>query len=232
MRATIHYIENRFREFNELMFEGKLPKLPIELSDSKTFLGLCVCQKRRSITGKTELYNFRLRFNTRIDLSEEELEDTIIHEMIHYYIGYNKMKDSSAHGTIFKQIMNEINQNYGRHISISHKGTKEQKEQAYGNKKRWHAVAVVSFTNGKTGVKVLPRIAPRIINYYNVVGSNSNVSDIKLYMCNDPFFNRYPNSSAFTVIYVSHEEIMSHLAEAEQMMCDGKALTLSKTNRK
>lgn len=224
MRATIPYIEKKFEEFNQTMFEGKLPKLPIELSDAKTFLGMCVYQKRRLLSGKTELYNFRLRINTRIDLSEEELEDTIIHEMIHYYIGINKLKDTSSHGAIFRQIMNAINENYGRHLTIRHNGTEEQKEQAYGTKKRWHVVAIVSFTDGKTGVKVLPRIAPRIISYYVNVGSNSRVSEIKLFMSNDPFFNRFPNSSAFTVIFIDRNEVMSHLQYAEQMRCDGKTI--------
>ena len=39
MKATIPYIERKFEEFNQQMFAGKLPKLPIELSDAKTFLG-------------------------------------------------------------------------------------------------------------------------------------------------------------------------------------------------
>lgn len=68
--------------------------------------------------------------NTRIELSEDEIEDTIIHEMIHYYIGYNQLEDTSAHGAIFQQVMNAINEKYGRHLSISHKSSKSQKEQA------------------------------------------------------------------------------------------------------
>lgn len=40
MKATIPYVEKRFEEFNQLMFDGQLPKLPIELSNAKTFLGL------------------------------------------------------------------------------------------------------------------------------------------------------------------------------------------------
>lgn len=39
MIATIPYVENKFEEYNQQMFAGQLPKLPIELSDAKTFLG-------------------------------------------------------------------------------------------------------------------------------------------------------------------------------------------------
>ena len=45
--------------------------------------------------------------NTRVDLPEREVEDTIIYEMIHYHIGYNWLEDASAHGPLFLSIMNE-----------------------------------------------------------------------------------------------------------------------------
>jgi len=83
VKATIPYIEQKFEEFNR-KFGGKLPKIPVELSDAKTFLGQYVYKKRRKPFGKTELYEFRLRINTRVDLPEREVEDTIIHEMIHF----------------------------------------------------------------------------------------------------------------------------------------------------
>lgn len=219
MKATIPYVEKRFEEFNQLMFDGKLPKLPIELSDAKTFLGLCVYKKRRTILGRTECYDFKLRISTRIDLVEAEVEDIIIHEMIHYYIGYNNLKDSSAHGRVFRHIMNTINEKFGRHIKISHKLTKEEKEQLYDTKRRWRVVAYVTFKDGRTGVKVLPRIMPRIANYYNAVSRESSVESIELYMTNNPFFNRYPSSSAFRVHYIDKAEADKHLQGAEKMGC-------------
>lgn len=219
MKATIPYVEKKFEEFNQLMFDGKLPKLPIELSDAKTFLGLCVYKKRRTILGRTECYDFKLRISTRIDLVEAEVEDIIIHEMIHYYIGYNNLKDSSAHGRVFRHIMNTINEKFGRHIKISHKLTKEEKEQLYDTKRRWRVVAYVTFNDGRTGVKVLPRIMPRIANYYNAVSRESSVESIELYMTNNPYFNRYPSSSAFRVHYIDKAEADKHLQGAEKMGC-------------
>ena len=219
MKATIPYVEKKFEEFNQLMFDGKLPKLPIELSDAKTFLGLCVYKKRRTILGRTECYDFKLRISTRIDLVEAEVEDIIIHEMIHYYIGYNNLKDSSAHGRVFRHIMNTINEKFGRHIKISHKLTKEEKEQLYDTKRRWRVVAYVTFNDGRTGIKVLPRIMPRIANYYNAVSRESSVESIELYLTNNPFFNRYPSSSAFRVHYIDKAEADKHLQGAEKMGC-------------
>ena len=224
MKATIPYIEQKFEEFNQLCFAGRLPKLSIELSDAKTFLGVCVYKKRKNKEGKTEYYDFRLRINTRIDLPEQEVEDTIIHEMIHYFIGVNNLEDTSAHGPVFQHLMNTINEKYGRNITISHKGSAEENEQAYDTKQHWHVVAVVSFKNGKIGIKVLPRVIQQILKYYNGVIKARGVVGIKLYMSNDIYFNRFPNSAALNVQYVEPDDLEEHLKDAEVVECNGKEI--------
>ena len=52
MEITIPYIKHKFEEFNQQMFAGKLPMLPIKLSDAKTFLGVCTYKKRIGKDGK------------------------------------------------------------------------------------------------------------------------------------------------------------------------------------
>ena len=221
MKATIPYIEKKFEEFNRLMFDDRLPKLPVELSDAKTFLGVCVYKKRRTLLGKTVCYDFKLRINTRIDLDEAEVEDIIIHEMIHYYIGYHGIVDTSAHGRVFREMMKGINERFGRHIKVSHRPTQEQKEQLCGNRRRLRMVAFVVFKDGRTGIKVLPRIAEKVANYYNVMGRESCIERIEMYMTDDVFFNRYPSSSALRVHYIDRAEAERHLAGAERWVCDG-----------
>ena len=170
MIPTIAYIEKKFVEFNQQMFAGKLPRIPILLSDAKSFLGKCTYKKRiNKKTGKKENYDFKLRINTRADLPEREIEDTIIHEMIHYYIAYHQLEDASTHGPLFRQIMNTINQRFGRNLTISFKGTQGQNEQLEDKQSHYHVIAVVTFHNGKIGIKVLPRIVQRILYYYNNV---------------------------------------------------------------
>lgn len=216
--------EQKFAEFNALIFQGKLPQIPIYMSNAKGFLGKFVFSRKRSWLMGEKISDLHLRINTRYDMSERELEDTIIHEMIHYYIGINQLNDTSAHGQIFRRIMDDINVKYGRHLTITHKVTKEQREQAYDKRQRWHVVAVVEFKDGKTGLKVLPRIVPRILNYYNNIGAHDRVSDIKLYMSNDIFFNRFPNSGALNATYVDAKELQEHLSDAKKLLCDGKQI--------
>ena len=222
MQITIPYIQEKFREFNRQMFGDELPMLPIRLSNAKTFMGQCSFKKRRNWYGKTENYDFVLRINTRIDLPERELEDIIIHEMIHYYIGYKQLRDTSSHGQLFRQMMAEINQRFGRHIAISHKLTKEQKEQAHSARKTWHAVAVVRFTDGRVGVKVLPRIVQRIAHYYKSVLAAKQVAGIELFMSNDIFFNQFPCSSALNYCKHDEAEVREHLKDAHRIECDGE----------
>lgn len=217
MRATVPYVEKRFNQFNKDIFAGELPMLPIELSNAKSFLGVCVFKVRRFPFGKTENYDFRLKINGRVDFPERELEDIIIHEMIHYYIGVKQIKDTSPHGKLFRTMMALINQRFGRNIRISHHLTHEQKEASYGTKRRWHVVAAVSFIDGRCGVKVLPRIASKIVHYYKAVTSVDMVTDVQLYISDDIYFNRYPTSAALKVIYVDREELFEHLHDAQKI---------------
>lgn len=213
MKPTIEYIEIKFGEFNHLIFDDKLPMLPIQLSNAKTFLGMLVYKKRRKLFGRIEKYDFRLRISTRMDLPEAEVEDTIIHEMIHYYIDYNGIKDTSAHGQVFRQMMSDINTRFGRHITITHKSTPEQRQQLVDTRKRWHVIAVVKFHDGRTGIKVLPRIRQRIVRYRNLILTSKEVCGVELYMSNDPYFNAYPVSSALKVHIAEPSEFESHLLD-------------------
>ncbi|MDO4959074.1 MAG: SprT-like domain-containing protein [Prevotellaceae bacterium] len=213
MKPTIEYIEKKFGEFNHLIFDDRLPLLPIQLSNAKSFLGMLVYKKRRKPFGRVEKYDFRLRISTRMDLPEAEVEDTIIHEMIHYYIDFNGIKDTSAHGQVFRQMMSDINTRFGRHITITHKSTPEQRQQLVDTRKRWHVVAVVKFHDGRTGIKILPRIRQRIITYRNLILTSKEIKDVELYMSNDPYFNAYPVSSALKVHIVEPIEFESHLLD-------------------
>lgn len=47
MIPTIDYIERKFQEYNELMFEGKLKPLPFKLSSARSFLGQVRCIRKK-----------------------------------------------------------------------------------------------------------------------------------------------------------------------------------------
>ncbi|MBR6117857.1 MAG: SprT-like domain-containing protein [Paludibacteraceae bacterium] len=124
MIPTVDYIQSCFDEYNVLFFNGTLPPIPIKLSNARTFLGKVTFVKRRKwLFGEWVYSNFKLRINTRFDLPEELIQDTILHEMIHYYIAVNHLRDTSTHGQLFRREMKRINEQGNRHITISYRLT-------------------------------------------------------------------------------------------------------------
>ena len=135
MIPTVPYIQSCFGEFNARFFSGALPPVPIKLSHARTFLGKLTFTKHRSwLFGPTRYENFVLRINARIDLPEDLIEDTILHEMIHYYIAVNQLRDTSAHGRLFRREMKRINAEGNRHITISYRLSKDQLLELYPEK--------------------------------------------------------------------------------------------------
>lgn len=224
MKAEINFLQGKFNEFNTLIFGGALPTIPIELTESKSFLAICVFKRKRKLGGGYTYSNFRLRFNIRLDLPQNVLEDTLIHEMIHYYIGLNHIADTSSHGRVFRDIMTRINTTFGREITIRQRSTPEQHEQFIDKKPRWHVVAVLKFRDGQMAVKVLPRVIERIVAFYNGFIADARVKTIDLYLCCNPYFNRYPCSSALKAAFADAEVINTHLKGAHTLKCDGKTI--------
>ena len=50
--------------------------------------------------------------------TEKQYDETLIHEMIHYYIKYKHIEDTDSHGIEFKKIMNRINSMSDFNITI------------------------------------------------------------------------------------------------------------------
>ena len=165
MRASIPYIEQKFKEYNQLIFGNHLPDIPIRLSRATTFVGKYQHRTRRTPLGRIEPYDFYLRFSVLFDLTPEELDDVIIHEMIHYHIAYHRLHDTAPHGLIFCKMMNDINQTFGRNISISHKLSPEKVSAVKQLRQTVHVIAALRLATGGAGVKVLPRSRPRIEAY-------------------------------------------------------------------
>lgn len=214
MIATEEFVRRRFAEFNAMMFGGRLPELPIELMSTKTLLGQCTSQIKRLPDGRKQHSAFRLRISTYFDLPESVIEDTIIHEMIHYFIALNGLVDSSPHGDIFKALMHSINTNFGRSITISHRGDAPTGAAAATTRRTLHVVAVVKLSSGKTGFKVLPHTDQSIIKYYTAARKAPDVRDVKFYISDNPYFGRFPSSAALKVHIVDPKLLEDALADA------------------
>lgn len=211
MNPTVEYLEKKFCAFNDLCFDGSLPKIPIELTTSKRFLGRFMYKIRRFTH---RYYDVKIKINRRLDCEESLLEDTLIHEMIHYYIFVNKIKDSSAHGRYFVDIMNSINEKYNRNITISHKSSESFAEQLAGTKKKMRVIAIVTFADSRTGLKVLPDDESKVQLFKRRLKFVTGINSVAYYHSDHIFFNRFPCSTALRFSMVNKEELEKILKES------------------
>ena len=118
MMSEEESLTTKFNKYNDLIFSSKLPIPRLKWSRGKTRLGQMACKRKRS-WGRTTFYDYTISVSNYYKLTTEEIDDVLIHEMIHYSIAYTGLKDTSAHGVIFRGMMDKINRSFGRHITIS-----------------------------------------------------------------------------------------------------------------
>ena len=219
MRATKEYIEQMFKYYNELCFEGNLPPLPIELSRARSFMGVFTYRKRINADGEEEPYDMVLRISTVYDMDEESVKDTILHEMIHYYITYNRIKDTSSHGEVFLKIMNDINEKYGRQITV--KINKNRKVENTDTEKKGHFICVCEIGFDLVFVHCAKS---KIFQIHQELSSNSKIGKMSWYYTEAPFFNRFPNSIRARFLKINRMELIDNLKGAIELECDGNTL--------
>ena len=118
MRPTLQQLVDKFRHFNHLIFDDKLP-LPEIRQTTDIYRGGCTTgHKVRHPDGTVTSDGWTIRISVRFDHPEDYYDDVLVHEMIHYYIGYNNLKDNESHGHLFVRMMNEINEKYGMNIQV------------------------------------------------------------------------------------------------------------------
>lgn len=219
MIATIPFLQERFETFNHAYFGGALPPVPIKLSRAVRSLGACTYRKQRRPFGKLVFSDFCIRISTQFDLPENELEDILLHEMIHYEILSGQRRDSSAHGVLFRSRMQEFNDKYGRHITVSHRLTPQDQLQLAEKAQQpvWRVVARIRFKDGRIGIKVLPRIAMRIKAYRRGLLLSGQVAAIDFYWSDDPWFARFPKSSALNVFFPREADFETHFTDARKL---------------
>ena len=214
MTPTVGYLEERFDAFNEMCFGSALPRISIRLSNARSFVGRLQYRRVRNWRGRpVRNEDFVLRISTRFDLPEAEIEDTLIHEMIHYYIAWKGLRDSSTHGRIFRAMMQEINAKYGRHLTISHKSAPEELDAE--KRIRAHCLCVCKLADGRTAVTVCA--TTRIRSIQRAFRLAPSVLSQQWYVSTDPWFNRFPRCRTPKVFPIEADILLSHLEGAEKI---------------
>ena len=157
-------MEEWFKRFDQEYFGGKLPLPELALTRAKTRLGQ-LAFKRASRWGRTKLYDFKLSMSTYYDMTEQQAKSVLLHEMIHYIIGYTGLKDTSPHGVVFRGMMDNLNRKYGWDIRVmtSTKGWKVSEQVAEKKKAKGPQTYLMLAIELKDGKFYLSRVNPGFV---------------------------------------------------------------------
>ena len=101
MNINVSYLQSRFDLFNKKFFNNILPKIDIKISRTKKTFGDFIYINNGNIP-------LSIRISNYYDRNSLEIDETLIHEMIHYYICFKKIKDNKSHGFYFQHYADKI----------------------------------------------------------------------------------------------------------------------------
>lgn len=109
MKVTLDIIRKKFDLFNDTYFGSELPEIEFKLTKEKRRFGFYE-YARRYDAQYCRYYEVpvRIGISTYYDMPEKSLDETLIHEMIHYYISFKRIKDNAQHGRVFMMYARDI----------------------------------------------------------------------------------------------------------------------------
>lgn len=227
MQPTLPFLQEKFNYFNHLCFNGELPTPVIRLTKARTFGGKLTWTAKKGLF-KKGWHSPVISISTLFDIPENEIEDILLHEMIHFCILVRKIKDTSPHGKEFRNMMEQINLRHGRHITVSLRHTERQ--TALDTSQRRHLVCVVQLNKGITGITVSAQ--SRIFDLWAEINGHPEVSNARWYVTTDPYFNRFPRSRTLKIYKANPQELTTHLAGALRLRNDGHTIQPVTNNTK
>lgn len=164
------------------------------LTRAKTRLGQ-LAYKRATRWGRTKLYDFKLSMSTYYDMTDRQAKSVLLHEMIHYIIGFTGLKDTAPHGIVFRGMMDNLNRKYGWDIRVmtSTKGWKvservEERQKAKGP--QTYLMLAIEMQDGKHYLsRVNPSFARRIESKLALV---RELRSHRWYTTQESYFEDYP----------------------------------------
>ena len=117
MIATQETMSNTFKKCNEKYFNNNLPTPLFKTFNKINTIARFEYYKNKK--GSKKPINGQTIFMSNCFIyPKKDFIDTMVHEMIHYYISWNKIKDNGSHGKVFMKIANEMNNKYSLNITI------------------------------------------------------------------------------------------------------------------
>ena len=187
-------MEEWFKRFDQEYFGGKLPLPELGLTRAKTRLGQ-LAFKRSSRWGRTKLYDFKLSMSTYYDMTDKQAKSVLLHEMIHYIIGYTGLKDTAPHGVVFRGMMDNLNRKHGWDIRVmtSTKGWKVSEKVEARKKAAGPQTYLILAVELKDGKHFLSRVSPRFArSLERQLLTAKEVSSYDWYTTQESYFEDFP----------------------------------------
>lgn len=192
MHITSSWMEERFSRFNKQFFNDRLPMPRLCVSYARTRLGTMTYKCHKN-DGPPVFYAYTIRLSNYYDMSEQELEDVLLHEMIHYHIAIRQIRDTSAHGIMFHKMMERINKK-GHNICVS----KNMSERAAAMSARQPArryiknLYIVLAMTSSRGKYLLSVVNPRYVkNLDAILRRTKEIVEHKWFVSGDAYFQNF-----------------------------------------
>ncbi len=136
MELNEEILKEKFKEYNEMYFSGKLPTPKFTFHRSFRVYGYFTC--RHHAPG-SRVINPVISISSYYDFNEEYLRDTLVHEMIHFKLERKKQPPKKPHGEEFLAEVARINETYGLNITVhsKYKGIQISKTAPKHSLARW-----------------------------------------------------------------------------------------------
>lgn len=221
MIPTLQYICDTFDKYNQLCFGGQLTRPPIILNTRYGSLG----QTRRTLSKDAQgnvIKNITIEISVRRDLPEYEYIDTIVHEMIHYYILVNDIADDSPHGHVFQSIEKRINEQCGMRLAIFYDPDEETLIGSVSN--RWRYVCVLEYRNGKYGITVA--VKNHVFDIWDYFNHAPDVKSAQWYVSNRQVFERFAPMSRPGAYHIEQDKIEPYLTGAKKLIRENNIIRI------
>lgn len=187
MQVSVNQLTEWFSLFNDRYFNGRLPMPVIAVGNSRTRLGSMSWKRKKRQLFKSD-DSYVIRVSNYFDMDETHYKNVLLHEMIHLCIVHRKIRDTSAHGVVFRKMMESINAD-GWEISVSTRIGDEVKRNTKANKRPKIVLAAVT----AEGKHVLSVVNPRYAATLNrIMEASKDVSCFSWHISDDDYFTSFP----------------------------------------
>lgn len=114
MIPTEENMKEKFREYNKAYFNNDLSLPNFKIIHAYWRCGSFMYTRHK---GRKRLASKTICMSDYFDFTEEQYRDIMVHEMIHYLVIRDNVRDCDGHGDKFMEVANRLNSEYGLHIT-------------------------------------------------------------------------------------------------------------------